>query len=68
MNGRVKFFNDKGYGFIEAEDGNEVFVHQTGLNDGVVIREGDNVTFEVVDGERGPKATNVALADGPKEE
>ncbi|MBT4717722.1 cold shock domain-containing protein [Candidatus Woesearchaeota archaeon] len=64
MNGRVKFFNEqKGFGFIEAEDGKDYFVHQTGINDGVVIRENDNVSFEVADGDRGLKAVNVALAE-----
>ncbi|MBT3406150.1 cold shock domain-containing protein [Candidatus Woesearchaeota archaeon] len=64
MNGRVKFFNEqKGFGFIEAEDGKDYFVHQTGINEGVVIRENDNVSFEVADGDRGLKAVNVALAE-----
>lgn len=63
MNGRVKFFNEsKGFGFIEADDGKEYFVHQTGLNEGVTIRENDQVSFEVSDGDRGPKAVNVSLA------
>ncbi|HIJ11343.1 TPA: cold shock domain-containing protein [Candidatus Woesearchaeota archaeon] len=62
MNGKVKFFNDeKGYGFIQADDGQEFFVHSSGLNEGVVLREGDAVTFEVVDGDRGPKAVNVSM-------
>ena len=63
MNGRVKFYNDmKGFGFIEADDGKEYFVHQTGLKEGVVIRENDIVTFDVTEGDRGPKAVNVSLA------
>ncbi len=63
MNGRVKFFNEgKGFGFIEADDGKEYFVHQTGLNEGVVLHENDNVTFDVAEGDRGPKAVNVSLA------
>ena len=63
MNGTVKFFNDqKGFGFVAGEDGKEYFVHQTGLNDGVRLRENDNVTFDVVEGDRGPKAENVSLA------
>ena len=61
MNGTVKFFNDsKGFGFISGEDGNEYFVHTTGLNEGVRITENDAVTFDVVEGERGPKAVNVS--------
>ena len=63
MNGTVKFFNEgKGFGFVAGEDGKEYFVHQTGLNDGVRLRENDKVTFDVVEGDRGPKAENVSLA------
>ena len=62
MKGKVKFFNEgKGFGFIAGEDGKEYFVHQTGLAEGVVIRENDAVTFDVEQGDRGPKAVNVAL-------
>lgn len=60
MNGKVKFFNEKnGYGFVTAEDGKEYFVHSTGLAEGVRITENDDVTFEIVESERGPKADNV---------
>tara|TARA_Y100000034_G_C6709065_1_gene313105 strand:- start:258 stop:455 length:198 start_codon:yes stop_codon:yes gene_type:complete len=63
MNGRVKFFNEgKGFGFIEADDGNEYFVHISGINEGVTLRDNDQVTFDVAEGDRGPKAVNVALA------
>jgi len=62
MNGKVKFFNQsKGFGFITADDGKEYFVHQSALKEGVNIRENDSVTFDVVNGDRGPKAENVAL-------
>ena len=62
MKGKVKFFNErKGFGFIAGEDGKEYFVHQTGLAPGVVIRDNDAVTFDVEQGDRGPKAVNVAL-------
>lgn len=65
MKGRVKFFNEsKGFGFIAGDDGNEYFVHQSGLKEGVRLQENDQVTFDVVDGERGPKAENVALDTG----
>jgi len=61
MEGTVKFFNEmKGFGFITGEDGNEYFVHQTGLKDGVTIYENDTVTFDVEQGDRGPKAVNVS--------
>ena len=60
MKGTVKFFNDmKGFGFIAAEDGKEYFVHQTGIAEGVTLRENDAVEFDVAEGDRGPKAVNV---------
>jgi len=60
MNGTVKFFNEmKGFGFIAGEDGKEYFVHQTGLQEGVRLQENDSVTFDVEEGDRGPKAVNV---------
>lgn len=60
MNGNVKFFNNtKGFGFIAGEDGKEYFVHITGLAAGVSVRDNDAVTFEVEEGDRGPKAVNV---------
>ncbi len=62
MKGKVKFFNEtKGFGFITCEDGKEYFVHQTGLKEGVTIHENDEVVFDVEEGDRGPKAVNVAL-------
>ncbi len=58
--GTVKFFNDrKNFGFIAGDDGKEYFVHQSGLKEGTTITEGDKVSFEVVEGDRGPKAENV---------
>ncbi len=67
MKGTVKFFNVmKGFGFISAEDGKEVFVHQTGLKEGVTLSENDEVTFDVEEGDKGPKAVNVDKA-GSKE-
>ena len=60
MKGTVKWYNDrKGYGFIEAEDGNDVFVHRSALPMGVYLREGDQVEFEIEESDRGPKAGNV---------
>ncbi len=60
MKGTVKFFNNsKGFGFIAGEDGKEYFVHQTGLGEGVSLNENDAVTFDVEEGDRGPKAVNV---------
>ena len=60
--GTVKWFNNqKGYGFISDEDGNDVFVHYSGLNmDGFKsLDEGAEVEFDVVNGAKGPQATNV---------
>lgn len=60
--GTVKWFNNqKGYGFIVDEEGNEVFVHFSGLNmDGYkTLDEGQAVEFEVVEGAKGPQAVNV---------
>lgn len=60
--GRVKWFHDsKGYGFIEAEGGGEVFVHYSAItNDGYkTLAEGQEVEFELQDGEKGPRALNV---------
>ena len=60
MNGTVKFFNKlKEFGFITAEDGKDYYVHQTGLKEGVALRDNDSVTFDVAQGEKGPKAVNV---------
>ncbi len=60
MKGTVKFFNEmKGFGFIAAEDGKEVFVHQSALEEGITLHENDSVTFDVEEGDRGPKAVNV---------
>ncbi|MFH1211941.1 MAG: cold shock domain-containing protein [Candidatus Woesearchaeota archaeon] len=62
MKGTVKFFNEmKGYGFINGEDGKSYFVHQSGISPGVVLKENDKVTFNVAQGDRGPKAVDVAL-------
>jgi CspA family cold shock protein len=60
MKGTVKFFNEgKGFGFIAGEDGKEVFVHKSALKEGTTLQEGDSVTYDVEEGDRGPKAVNV---------
>ncbi len=62
--GTVKWFNNqKGYGFITGEDGNDVFVHYSGLNmEGFKsLEEGAAVTFEITEGAKGPQATNVEV-------
>jgi CspA family cold shock protein len=61
-NGIVKWFSDKkGYGFIEKEDGGDIFVHHTSINMSgfKTLSEGDRVTFDVEEGDRGPSAKNV---------
>ena len=62
--GTVKWFNgSKGYGFIEQEDGPDVFVHHSGINASGFrsLNEGDRVTFDIEDGPKGPAATNVTV-------
>lgn len=62
MKGTVKWFNaEKGYGFIQKEDGGDVFVHYSAIEgDGFkTLEENEEVTFEVVEGSRGPQAANV---------
>jgi CspA family cold shock protein len=62
--GTVKWFNSrKGYGFIEQEDGPDVFVHHSGINASgfKTLYEGDNVTFDIEDGQKGPAAVNVTV-------
>ncbi len=62
--GKVKWFNNgKGYGFIETEEGKDVFVHFSAVQgEGYkTLNEGQSVEFEVSDGEKGPQANNVVI-------
>ncbi|MBI9014781.1 MAG: cold-shock protein [Clostridiales bacterium] len=65
MNGTVKWFNpEKGFGFITGEDGQDVFAHFSQINiDGFkTLEEGQKVTFNVTDGQKGPQAENIEIA------
>lgn len=73
VTGVVKFYNpNKSFGFITGDDGKDYFVHSSGLKEGVDITEGDKVSFEVVEGDKGLKAEQVekmdAAAEKPAEE
>lgn len=60
MKGTVKFYNsEKEFGFITADDGKEAFVHKTALVGCSSLREDDKVTFDVEQGDKGPRAINV---------
>ncbi len=64
IEGTVKWFNDsKGYGFIEQENGDDVFVHHSAINGSGFksLQEGDRVTFEIEQGQKGPAAADVSL-------
>jgi CspA family cold shock protein len=67
MNGTVKWFNEKGFGFITSDEGGDVFVHYSAITDQPrgqkTLTQGQRVEFDVEAGERGPKAVNVRSAN-----
>ncbi len=66
MKGKVKWFDSaKGYGFIHTDDGNDVFVHYTGIErEGFkALEQGQEVEFDITDGKRGPQAVKVNLVE-----
>ena len=68
VKGTVKWFNSrKGYGFINSEEGNDVFVHYSALAGGedeyLTLNEMDKVEFDVIQGQKGPQASNVVVLE-----
>ena len=68
VKGTVKWFNSrKGYGFINSEEGTDVFVHYTALagrdDEYKTLNENDKVEFEIVEGQKGPQASNVVITE-----
>ncbi len=69
--GTVKWFNPKkGYGFIATEDGRDIFVHYASISGGgyKTLAEGDSVTFDIVEGEKGQRAENVIAKSASESE
>lgn len=67
MNGTVKWFNaEKGYGFIKDDEGKDIFVHFSSINsDGYkTLEEGQKVTYDLIESDRGPQAKNVTVVTG----
>lgn len=65
--GKVRFYNEeKGFGFIQGDDGQEVFLHASVLPAGADVRQGTRVEYGIADGKRGPQALSVRLLEAPR--
>ena len=60
MQGKIKWYNPKkGYGFVESEDGKDIFIHKSSVPNGVFLEEGDSIEYEIEETDKGPKAVNI---------